>query len=163
MIEHIQNKKNLSKIEKKFWIQTVSVKTIPAKLIASRCIIPGSIELLRDLKNAGYNLYVISNWDSLSFPILEKQFPEIFTHEGQKTFDDIIISGKVGMVKPDHIIFEKALSKFGIQASDAVFIDDVIENIQAAEKVGIESIHCIKENMKHVRMHLASILKNKSK
>ena len=163
MAQHIQNKKNLTNIEKKFWMQVVSLKTIPERLIASRCVIPGGVELLHDLKYAGYNLYVISNWDSLSFPLLEKQFPEIFMHHHKKMFNDIIISGKIGIVKPDHIIFEKAISKFGIEVSDAVFIDDVIENVQAAEKIGIESIHCIKENMKHVRMHLASILKNKSK
>ena len=74
-------------------------------------------------------------------------------------FDGIITSGKVGIVKPHHTIFETALKEFNIQASQAIFIDDVIENVKSAQKVGIQAIHCIHYNIKQVRIHLINILK----
>ncbi len=159
MIDHIENSQH-TKIQKQFLINVIKLTLTPEKLIASRCTISAGIKLLHDLKTAGYQLYIISNWDAQSFPLLKKQFPEIFIYNNKKIFDGIITSGKTGIVKPHHKIFELALKEFGIQPSDAVFIDDVIENIQSAQNVGIQSIHCIKQNMKHVRMHLIKILKN---
>jgi FMN phosphatase YigB (HAD superfamily) len=159
MIQNINNA-NLTHIQKKFWIKAIILQTTPEMLIASRCIIPGAVQLLHDLKYAGYKIYIISNWDLVSFPLFKKNFPKIFTFNNKKMFDGIMTSGKAGIVKPHHTIFEKSLIEFNIQATDALFIDDVIENVQAAQKFGISSIHCIKQNLKYVRKHLINILKS---
>ena len=55
-------------------------------------------------------------------------------------FDELIISAEVKMVKPDPRIFRLAVEKLGIQPFEAVFIDDVGENVDAASKEGLLSI-----------------------
>jgi HAD superfamily hydrolase (TIGR01509 family) len=162
MINHINNSQ-LTAIEKKFWIKAIMLQTTPETLIASRCLIPGAVKFLRDLKSAGYNLYVISNWDPLSFPLLKKQFPGIFTYQGKKMFEATMTSGKAGIVKPYHTIFEKSLLDFELLASDAIFIDDVIENVHTAQKIGMQAIHCIDHKIKNVKIDLINILKNSKK
>lgn len=55
-------------------------------------------------------------------------------------FDEVIISYKIGMAKPDADIFQYAIEKAGIPADRCVFTDDNPNNIVAAEKEGIHGI-----------------------
>jgi epoxide hydrolase-like predicted phosphatase len=55
-------------------------------------------------------------------------------------FDELVISSEVGMVKPDPRIFHLALEKLGVQPTDAVFIDDMVANVDAARQQGIAAI-----------------------
>lgn len=55
-------------------------------------------------------------------------------------FDQIIVSSDVGLIKPDHQIFELALNKLDITAEETVFIDDAERNITAAKELGITSL-----------------------
>ncbi|MCJ8322292.1 MAG: HAD family phosphatase [Rhizobiales bacterium] len=89
--------------------------------------------LLPKLKANGHNLYCLSNMSHETFDYL-KSF-EFF-----KYFDDIIISAHIQMIKPDVEIFNYMLKKFDISAQDSIFIDDKLENIQAAQSVGIKGI-----------------------
>lgn len=56
-------------------------------------------------------------------------------------FDVMIISGEVGMVKPDPRIYQKAIDELDIEAHEAVFIDDFAHNIEGARNVGMNGIH----------------------
>jgi epoxide hydrolase-like predicted phosphatase len=58
----------------------------------------------------------------------------------EKLFEVILISGEIGVAKPDREMFEMALSKLGVAPEEAVFIDDQKKNIDAAEKIGIRGI-----------------------
>ncbi len=55
-------------------------------------------------------------------------------------FDAIVISGEVGMRKPEPAIFELAVRRIGLRAGDCVFIDDMAHNIVAAEQAGLVGI-----------------------
>jgi len=55
-------------------------------------------------------------------------------------FDEVVISSKLGIRKPDRDIFYKTLGLLGIDAKDAVFVDDTLENIESASLLGIKSI-----------------------
>jgi HAD superfamily hydrolase (TIGR01509 family) len=55
-------------------------------------------------------------------------------------FEHIIISGEIGLAKPDERFFEKALSTIKAPPEDCIFTDDIMENCFAAESVGIKSI-----------------------
>jgi 2-haloacid dehalogenase len=134
--------------------------TTPEKFIRTRTTIPAGVELLHELKTNGYKVYVLSNWDPTSFPLLKAKYPEIFTYNGNEMFNGIMISGNVGMLKPDPAIFAKFLTDFNIQASNAIFIDDTIENVQAAKKIEISSIHCESNNIPAARKKLIEILNN---
>jgi epoxide hydrolase-like predicted phosphatase len=56
-------------------------------------------------------------------------------------FDAIVISAEEGVMKPDPRIYRAALERLGVQAREAVFIDDVLVNVQGAEAVGMRGVH----------------------
>lgn len=55
-------------------------------------------------------------------------------------FDEMIISAEVGMMKPDARIFHLTLDRLNVAPGEAVFVDDVIENISGAQAVGMHGI-----------------------
>ena len=55
-------------------------------------------------------------------------------------FDQLIISAEVGMVKPDPRIFHLAVGKLGVQPEQAVFVDDMLVNVEAARQQGLVAI-----------------------
>ncbi len=159
MVAHILAS-NLTISEKNLHVQTILMMTTPAKFVATRQSIPDGIILARMLKKLGYKLYILSNWDPASFPLFMSQFPDIFTYDEQNLFDGIMISGQQRTLKPNKGFFEACLKKFNIAPSQAIFIDDTIENIQGAQAVGISSIHCKNKNIRDVKKQLITIMKN---
>jgi glucose-1-phosphatase len=67
---------------------------------------------------------------------LSRRFPHFFD-----MFDVTVFSAEVGMVKPDARIYRLTLEKLGVQADEAVFVDDFIENIRGAQAVGMKAVH----------------------
>ncbi|MDB9526320.1 HAD family hydrolase [Oscillatoria sp. CS-180] len=57
------------------------------------------------------------------------------------TFDGVVNSAQIGVAKPEHRFFEQALLVADSRAQNAVFIDDSLENVNAARSMGINSIH----------------------
>ena len=55
-------------------------------------------------------------------------------------FDAIVISGEVGLNKPDAEIFELAADRVGVPAGECVFVDDLRENCEGAERVGMTAV-----------------------
>jgi 2-haloacid dehalogenase len=96
--------------------------------------IPQNVALLRKLKER-YKLYGLTNWSAETFPIVFKRFP-FFT-----LFDGIVISGEEKLIKPDKKIFERVLGRYHLEAENALFIDDNMNNIQAAKEIGFATIH----------------------
>ncbi len=56
-------------------------------------------------------------------------------------FDQMIISAEVGLVKPDQRIYRLVLEHLQVPAQAAIFLDDVMENVEAARSVGLTGIH----------------------
>ena len=52
-------------------------------------------------------------------------------------FDGIVVSGDEGMIKPDPAIYRLLMSRFDVDASRAVFIDDSERNVEGARQVGM--------------------------
>lgn len=99
--------------------------------------IKGTVEILEKFKNTGnYRLLSITNWSFETFPIALKTFPFL------NWFEDTVVSGEVEMIKPDRDIFEYASKRFGLLDTDGIlFVDDRLENVQAAQSLGWEGIH----------------------
>jgi 2-haloacid dehalogenase len=95
----------------------------------------GTIEILKQLKKAGYPLYGLSNWSAETFPFAREKY-DFFD-----LFDDFVISGDVGHVKPDPEIFQIMLEKIGRPARECLFIDDALTNINQAQKMGFAIVH----------------------
>lgn len=92
---------------------------------------PGSLELVERLDDAGVPLFAITNFGH--------EFWEGF-RPTQPVFDrfrDIIVSGTEKLMKPDPAIYALAIERFGIDPAGALFIDDVAHNIAGAKAVGI--------------------------
>ena len=90
--------------------------------------------LLRQLKIDGYKLYLLSNTNVLHFDYCYHQFDIL------KIFDKYILSYKVGARKPDKEIFSELIKTSGQHPSLHLFIDDRIENVEAAIQFGLHSI-----------------------
>ncbi len=95
----------------------------------------GTVEIMKRLKQAGYSVYGLSNWSAETFPLVRDKFSFF------RLLDDIIISGDVGQIKPDPEIYEIALKRIGRPASECLFIDDALANIEQARKMGFSVIH----------------------
>lgn len=91
------------------------------------------LNLLQGLKGK-FRLILLSNTDPVRFSFIKKTFPEILF------FDDYVLSFEVGLMKPDTRIYEVTLKVAASQPSDCVFIDDMEENIEAAKRLGFQSI-----------------------
>jgi len=94
-----------------------------------------SIALLEDLKQKGVRLLALTNWSRETFPIALQRY------EFLGWFDGIVVSGDEGMIKPDPAIYRLLMSRFGIDASRAVFIDDSARNVEGARQVGMHALH----------------------
>jgi 2-haloacid dehalogenase len=97
------------------------------------CIQP-TVDILRELKDRGYTLYGLSNWSAEKFSKVRIDYPFF------EWFDDIVLSGEVGMIKPDREIYELLLNRVGRPAGECLFIDDHSPNIQTAKDLGFQTI-----------------------
>jgi putative hydrolase of the HAD superfamily len=52
-------------------------------------------------------------------------------------FDAILFSAEVGLAKPDRRIFDLALDRLGVEPGEAMFVDDVLANVEAAKSIGM--------------------------
>jgi len=56
-------------------------------------------------------------------------------------FDSLTISAEEGIMKPDPRIYRVALARAGVEADQALFVDDFIENVRGARRVGMPALH----------------------
>lgn len=64
----------------------------------------------------------------------------IKAHVNDTQFHDLIFSAEVGLAKPDRRIYELALERLRAQPAEAIFIDDVLGNVEAAQAIGMAGI-----------------------
>ncbi len=57
-----------------------------------------------------------------------------------KYFDHIFISAEMGVAKPDPQIYRRTLDHLGVGADEAIFVDDALENVNAADQIGMHAI-----------------------
>ncbi|MGE5462808.1 MAG: HAD-IA family hydrolase, partial [Syntrophothermus sp.] len=112
----------------------------------------GTVELMKQLKKAGYPVYGLSNWSAETFPLVREKY-EFFD-----LLDDIILSGEVGAIKPDREFFEIALQRIGRPARECLFIDDALANIEQAQKMGFVTVHFISPDQLAEELHRLQIL-----
>ena len=104
------------------------------------------------LKSQGLNVYVLSNFSEKIWKDC-KDALEFFEYA-----DGGIISYKEHFIKPDPSIYKLLLQRYGLNANECVFIDDLEENVKAAEKLGINGIWF--QNYEQAREELNNMLKN---
>ena len=97
--------------------------------------IPETVEIFRQLKdNGSYKLYALTNWSAELFPISLERYD--FLH----LFDGRVVSGEEKTRKPFPEIYQRLLERYNVQPHNALFIDDSLRNVKAAEAIGIKSV-----------------------
>lgn len=98
-------------------------------------MVPGSlaqtVALVRMLKRRGVRLYCLTNFSAEKFPLVHRRF-DVF-----EVFDGIVVSGEIGLAKPDPAIYRHLLDRFALPAAGCLFIDDAPANVAAASSVGL--------------------------
>ena len=92
------------------------------------------VEYCRELRQAGLATGLLTNnakeFETFWRPLLPLD----------ELFDDVVDSSAVGLRKPDARIYELSLSRLGVSASEAVFIDDAAGNVEGARAVGMQAV-----------------------
>jgi epoxide hydrolase-like predicted phosphatase len=127
---HLSDDELLQKLGVHLGIDTETVKTSLAK---DEHIDLRLLERIQELRT-NYKIGLLSN---IGKGGAERYFADIDT---KKYFDDMVLSGEVGLVKPDHRIYELAAERLGLAPSECIFIDDSQRNAEAAEETGMRSI-----------------------
>lgn len=95
-----------------------------------------TVNIFRQLKqNPSLKFYALTNWSAELFPIALQKYD--FLH----WFDGRVVSGEEMTRKPFPEIYCRLLERYNVNAAEALFIDDSLRNIKAAEELGIPSIH----------------------
>ena len=98
--------------------------------------IQGTIDLFKQLKESGkYKIYALTNWSAETFPVALERY------DFMRWFDGIVVSGAEKMRKPAPEFYQLLLDRYNVNPQEAIFIDDNLRNVLAAEKMGITSIH----------------------
>ena len=94
-----------------------------------------TVAILRKLKDSGnYKLYALTNWSAELFPIALNRYDFLHWFHGR------LVSGEEKMRKPFPEFYQLLLDRFSIKKEEAIFIDDNLRNVQAAEAFGIKTI-----------------------
>ncbi len=98
-------------------------------------MIPGMAELLKELHNSGITLWGLTNFTTSYLQEAMELYPELHL------LQDIVVSSEEGVRKPDALIYQRAIARFGVNPSTTAFVDDSRRNVQAAERQGLIGIH----------------------
>lgn len=92
----------------------------------------GLWEVVDEVRGQGVRTGLLSNsWGLSPYPV----------DRLERSFDTIVLSGEVGLRKPDPRIFSLALDRIGLPAESCVFVDDLADNVAAAIELGLHGVH----------------------
>jgi len=94
-----------------------------------------TVDIFYKVKELNYPCYILSNWSAETYEGMEEKYPFL------KDFEGKIISGRDFLIKPDPAIYELAISRFDLVPQETLFIDDRLDNIEAAQKLNFQIIH----------------------
>ena len=127
--------------EKKFWKEYANSlgKMLPQdwfeefEKVTAFVDIPGTLEIVKNLQSQGYQTPMLSNIQKYEASMVER-------FDYYKLFEPVLLSCEMGVEKPQQEAFQILLDRLHLPASAVVFVDDQKENVEAAGKLGIDSI-----------------------
>lgn len=96
--------------------------------------IDGTVKILETLHASRVPVYALSNWSAQTWPFARDRFKFL------ELFDDMVISGFEGTMKPETAIFEILRNRHAIDPAETIFIDDRADNIAVAKSLGFDGI-----------------------
>ena len=125
--------KHWDAVAKRLKVDKKEIEKVEAEFFAGDLLDLSILEYLRSLRPR-YVTGLISNaWSDMREYLIRKKIDDAFEH--------LTISAEVGMAKPETKIYHLALEQAQVKAGEAVFVDDVLANIEACEAVGMKGIH----------------------
>jgi 2-haloacid dehalogenase len=98
--------------------------------------IQDTVDIFKSLKESNnFKILALTNWSAELFPVALEKYD--FLH----WFDGRVVSGEEKTRKPHKEIYDIIISRFNLEPSTTLFIDDNIRNINAANELGINTIH----------------------
>ena len=97
--------------------------------------IAASVAILAELRSRGHRLYALTNFSTETFPVARERHPFL------AWFEDIVVSGEHGLVKPDPRIYRLTIERCRLEPARTVFIDDSPANVAAGAEAGLRSLH----------------------
>jgi epoxide hydrolase-like predicted phosphatase len=112
------------------------------------------VQKIRDLKDRGFRLGLLTNnvkefgehWRTM-FPL-------------DDLFEEVVDSSHVGMRKPERGIYELTCTRMGIEPTEAIFVDDNLDNVEAARAYGMEAVH-FRENPWDALTEIEAVLRRR--
>lgn len=103
-------------------------------------VLEEGVAIMEKLEAVNVPLFGLTNWSAETFPYAWEHYPVL------RRFRDIVVSGRVKLVKPDPAIFAEMRQRIeaqlpGIQPGELVFIDDNQKNAEAATALGWHGVH----------------------
>jgi len=94
-----------------------------------------SVGILAKLRSRGYRLCALTNWSAETFPLARQRFGFL------EWFEDIVVSGEVGLAKPDPRIFALTIDRCRLNPPHTLFVDDSLHNVDAGRNAGLHALH----------------------
>ncbi len=104
----------------------------------SECVtgaIAGNVATLQALKAAGRTVHAITNFSREKFDVARATYPFL------NLFEHALVSGDIGLIKPDYRIFHRFCCDTGLAPEELVFVDDSAVNVMAAKATGYRTFH----------------------
>jgi 2-haloacid dehalogenase len=103
-------------------------------------VLEDGVAIMEKLEAAEVPLFGLTNWSAETFPYAWEHYPVL------RRFRDIVVSGRVGLVKPDPAIFAAMRERIdaqlpGVEPGELAFIDDNPKNAAAATALGWHGVH----------------------
>jgi 2-haloacid dehalogenase len=93
--------------------------------------VPGMHELVAQLHAGGTRLLGLTNWSAETYHHAPAAVPAI------ALLEDVLVSGRVGLAKPDPAIFELLIGRYRLVPEQTMFVDDAEANVVAARSAGL--------------------------
>jgi 2-haloacid dehalogenase len=96
--------------------------------------IPGTVELLAELRAAGMPTYALTNWSAETFGVARERFAFL------DWFCGVLVSGEERLIKPDPRFFRLLADRFGVAPETSFYVDDSEANVAAARRLGFDAV-----------------------
>lgn len=95
-----------------------------------------TVDILKSVRNANrQRLFALTNWSAETFPLAQQRFDFL------QWFEGIVVSGVEKTRKPLPEFYEILLKRYKVVPEEAIFIDDSLENVDAARRLGLHGLH----------------------
>ena len=132
-------------VARRFGRPASEAKTISTEFFAGDVIDRTLLDFIRSLRPQRKTGVISNAWPDMRSYLVENKFDD--------AFDALILSSEVGITKPDPKIYHIALDKFKVKPDEAVFVDDMPANVEAAGTLGLHGVlfHTTEQTLKKLK------------